>query len=166
MTSFFRLSPIDAGDCAAIHAASFHTPWTSAAFADMLSDEKISGFGLKEQALIAFAVFRVLPDEADLLTLATHADQQRRGHARALLGGAAKSLAARRITRITLDVAADNAAALALYRQFGFTEDGRRPKYYRRNNALAIDAILMSSPVSRNTGLSRTTETHSNHDTD
>ena len=44
---------------------------------------------------------------------------------------------------LSLEVRAGNDAAKALYRKFGFTEDGVRPNYYSNGE----DAILMSCTV-------------------
>jgi ribosomal-protein-alanine N-acetyltransferase len=42
-----------------------------------------------------------------------------------------------------LEVGADNAAALALYRAMGFRQVGHRCAYYRRVDRPAADAIVM-----------------------
>ena len=46
--------------------------------------------------------------------------------------------------RAFLEVAADNEAAVALYRQAGFAEAGRRTGYYRRPDGTRIDACLLA----------------------
>lgn len=62
---------------------------------------------------------------------------RRRGIGRALIEAAL----AEPITRLTLEVRASNAAAIALYRSLGFTEDGIRPRFYAHPTE---DAILYS----------------------
>lgn len=47
------------------------------------------------------------------------------------------------VEKILLDVNANNAPAIALYKSFDFLEDGRREKYYDNTD----DAILMSRVV-------------------
>jgi [ribosomal protein S18]-alanine N-acetyltransferase len=42
-----------------------------------------------------------------------------------------------------LEVAKDNAAALALYERFGFVEVGERSGYYRRADGTRATAIVM-----------------------
>ena len=42
-----------------------------------------------------------------------------------------------------LEVAADNAAAQALYARAGFAESGRRRGYYRRPDGSGLDALVM-----------------------
>ena len=44
---------------------------------------------------------------------------------------------------LSLDVFPHNAAAIALYRKFGFVEEGRRVKHYRRASGELWDAIEM-----------------------
>lgn len=50
--------------------------------------------------------------------------------------------------KVALEVWPDNVAALALYRRFGFVEEGRKRRHYRRANGELWDAILMGLPLS------------------
>ena len=45
--------------------------------------------------------------------------------------------------KLVLDVFAHNEAAIALYRKFGFVEEGRRVKQYRRASGELWDALDM-----------------------
>jgi len=45
--------------------------------------------------------------------------------------------------KLSLSVFPHNAAAIALYRKFGFVEEGRRVKQYRRASGELWDAIEM-----------------------
>jgi RimJ/RimL family protein N-acetyltransferase len=45
--------------------------------------------------------------------------------------------------KLSLSVFAHNAAAIALYRKFGFVEEGRRVKQYRRSSGELWDVIDM-----------------------
>ena len=45
--------------------------------------------------------------------------------------------------KLSLEVFTTNTAAIALYRKFGFVEEGRRVKHYRRASGELWDAILM-----------------------
>ncbi len=126
---------------AATHAAAFlqERPWSESEFASLLSGR---GTILTGDAA-AFAVGRVVLDEVEILTVATHPDHRRAGLARdrvvALLD-MARSMGA---AAAFLEVAADNDAACALYRDLGFHETGRRRSYYARETG-KIDAITMS----------------------
>ena len=46
-------------------------------------------------------------------------------------------------TQLELDVVADNASALALYKKFGFVEYGRNPKGFRSRNTGYQELVLM-----------------------
>jgi GNAT superfamily N-acetyltransferase len=72
---------------------------------------------------------------AGLLEIATHADEQRHGHARRLVLSALKWARQRGARRAWLQVETDNAAALALYRSLGFAEVYRY--HYRRPAGVA-----------------------------
>jgi RimJ/RimL family protein N-acetyltransferase len=49
----------------------------------------------------------------------------------------------RGLHKLSLGVFAHNAAGLALYRKFGFVEEGRRVKHYRRQSGELWDSIEM-----------------------
>ncbi len=84
-------------------------------------------------------VFVVVP-EADVQTVAVALEEQGRGTGRILLEALVERAVARGAGVLRLEVRADNAAALGLYRAMGFTADGRRRDYYGRGH----DAVLMS----------------------
>ena len=72
-------------------------------------------------------VARCAGGEAEVLTLAVVPAARRRGIGRALL---ARALAAMNGAPLFLEVAADNAAAMALYGAAGLRPCGRRRDYY------------------------------------
>ena len=50
--------------------------------------------------------------------------------------------------KLCLEVFAQNTAAIALYRKYGFVEEGRRVKHYRRANGELWDSLVMGLPLS------------------
>lgn len=123
------------------HAAAFtqSRAWAAVEFADLLSNRFIHAVGNAK----SFALFQVIGDEAELLTIATHPNFQRQGLARACMQewhSKAKFLGA---TRAFLDVAADNLPAITLYENSGYRACGLRKAYYLRENNQKIDAIVM-----------------------
>ena len=66
-----------------------------------------------------------------------------RGVGSALLATAIEWARERGLHKLTLSVFPHNAAAIALYRKFGFVEEGRRVKQYRRASGELWDAIEM-----------------------
>ena len=66
-----------------------------------------------------------------------------RGVGSALLAAAIEKARADGLHKLALDVFPHNEAAIALYRKFGFVEEGRRVKHYRRRSGELWDAIVM-----------------------
>ena len=92
----------------------------------------------------AFALGRVIADEAELLTIAVDPAAQGRGLGRVCLREFLRQCREAGARRIFLEVAATNEVARGLYRSEGFAEDGLRKSYYRARGADPVDAILMS----------------------
>ena len=66
-----------------------------------------------------------------------------RGVGSALLASAIESARAHGLHKVSLSVFAHNERAIALYQKFGFVEEGRRVKQYRRSSGELWDAIDM-----------------------
>jgi len=74
---------------------------------------------------------------------------RRRGVARALVRSGLAQAAAMGADEAFLEVAADNLAALALYREEGFEPAGLRSGYYRRPGGEAVDALVLRRTLNR-----------------
>ncbi|SIQ23110.1 ribosomal-protein-alanine N-acetyltransferase [Paracoccus thiocyanatus] len=125
-------------DLAALHGRCFAAhprPWTAAEFQALLAGP--ANFLLIRPQ--AFLLGRAIADEAELLTLAVAPEARRQGLASALLAEFAATSRARGARAAFLEVAADNAAALALYAGAGWEAVGKRRDYY----APGIGAIVM-----------------------
>ena len=66
-----------------------------------------------------------------------------RGVGSALLAAAIEDARERGLHKVCLSVFPHNAAGIALYRKFGFVEEGRRVKQYRRSSGELWDTIEM-----------------------
>ena len=124
-----------------LHAAAFapERGWTAQEFRALLASP---GTRLLTEDR-AFLLGRVIADEAEILTLATCPSARRAGLARAMLRRFVELAGGLGAARILLDVAADNAAAQALYLGEGFTQLARRPRYFARPGGPPADAIVM-----------------------
>jgi ribosomal-protein-alanine N-acetyltransferase len=128
----------DAPALAAQHAAAIPVAerWGPDAIRQMLEMPGTFGLHLPGQG---FVLARVAADEAEILTLAVMPGARRQGHGGALLSGAMAGAAVRGAAAMFLEVAERNAAARALYARAGFTEAGRRRRYY----ADGADALVL-----------------------
>ncbi len=131
---------------AEIHGAAFQgrEPWDEAAMRALLDRPATRPVARNG----AFALLQILPPEAELLTIAVHPDAQGRSLGRDLLAEALEVARSAGCAVVHLEVAADNAPALALYVGAGFRETGRRRGYYARTSGQWIDALVMSVSLS------------------
>jgi ribosomal-protein-alanine N-acetyltransferase len=131
---------------AALHAVAMTLPppWSAADFASLLAAHGTFAVGDAR----AFALGRVVLDEVELLTIATHPEHRRSGLARACLAAFEAEAHARGARTAHLEVAAENATAVALYEAAGWAHAGRRRGYYRTPEGARIDACLMSKTLS------------------
>jgi ribosomal-protein-alanine N-acetyltransferase len=96
------------------------------------------------EPVCAFANYWCIGDEVQLMNVATAPEQRGHGYARALMHDLVLHARSRRAALITLEVRRGNAAARALYKAFGFSEEGIRQRYYSDN---AEDAVVMHLPL-------------------
>jgi len=75
--------------------------------------------------------------------MATAREWRGRGVGSALLAAAIDWARERGLHKLSLSVFPHNAAAIALYRKFGFVEEGRRRKQFRRSSGELWDAVDM-----------------------
>ena len=141
-----QLTAPDARDMAALHAGAFERGWEALEMAVHI--QKDMCFGVEDDGrLAAFIILSIAAGQAEILTLATAINSRRQGLAKRLLSGAERELQKQDISEIFLEVAEDNAAAIALYRGAGFTPMGRRPAYYRREAGRVAALTFSKKPL-------------------
>ncbi len=109
-------------------------PWSAADFSDL----KKSGCDIIGSEN-GFIVYRVVADQAEVITIGVAPSARRGGIASAMLEIAMRDAKKRGAEKMFLEVAQDNTAAHALYTRAGFKQIGVRPKYYD-----GVDAIMMA----------------------
>jgi len=134
-----RATADDSSTLARLHAEAFAEPWSEAALAGLATSS--GAFALAADD--GFILVRALAGEAEILTLAVRPAARRRGLGRTLVQAAAADAREAGAESLFLEVAADNAAALALYAGCGFEPVGRRNAYYRRRDEPAMDALVL-----------------------
>ena len=130
---------------AATHALAFEDTrsWSADEFRTLLADPSAFLTGYAE----AFVLGRVVLDEAEILTLATHPDLRRQGRARVVLDEFTSEAAKRGAITAFLEVAADNVPAISLYIGAGFAEIARRRGYYRKTDGSTVDAVILRRSI-------------------
>ncbi len=144
-----RLRPIAGADLAALaalHRACFpHDRWDAKALAELLGMAGASGHLVEEPGPasppVGLLLDTILVEEGEILTLGVAPAARRQGIARLLLDDLFARARARGARRLSLEVAADNAAATRLYESCGFALAGRRRGYYRRPGG-PVDALV------------------------
>ena len=96
----------------------------------------------RRMPILGFAGMWVLLDEAHVTTIGVDPEWQGRGLGEFLFVTLFDEAIQRGATWVTLEVRVTNHTAQALYRKYGFSVQGRRPRYYSDNNE---DAYIMWS---------------------
>jgi ribosomal-protein-alanine N-acetyltransferase len=128
----------EAGRLAVLHASAFDRPWSEAEMLDLMD-----GGAAALATDVGFLLIRLTGEEAEVLTLAVRPEARGRGLGRALIEAALAHARAAGASGMFLEVAADNAPALALYERAGFARLGTRRGYYPRPGGPAVDALTL-----------------------
>jgi ribosomal-protein-alanine N-acetyltransferase len=150
MASHFELRPARGPDLHAILAlerATENAPhWPLAAYQTILDSQmpqRCLIVAESNAALVGFAVGLVHPDPeraAELESVVVASSARRAGIGHILCSAIIDWCRAGGAIEISLEVRASSEAAIALYSALGFTEAGRRPRYYHDPDD---DALLM-----------------------
>jgi ribosomal-protein-alanine N-acetyltransferase len=138
------MRPSDLDAVCRIAEASFPVPWTRGTF--LLEIERkwavtrVVKTGKAEQ-VSGFVAYWIVSDEIHLHSIAVRPDLRRRGYARALIRDMLREAREHSVRTIWLEVRSSNRAALALYRDLGFEQEGIRHGYYTDNQE---DAVIMA----------------------
>jgi len=125
----------DAPRLARLHGEGFAYGWSSADFEAMLAERAtwadcLISQGIFGAVVTGFAISRMAAGEAELLTITLDEEVRGKGLSARLLAHHAGNLRRAGVETLFLEVAEDNAPALALYKRLGFEEIGRRKGYY------------------------------------
>lgn len=148
--SLLWAGPDQAGSIAVLHKQLFDPPWDEAGIRALLDHPASTAFVAmigNPKTAVGFVMGQLVADEAEILSIGVAKEWQRKGIGRRLMDGLARAVARAEAKRVFLEVAADNDAAVALYRRLGFSEAGRRKGYYERKGGPAVDALKLALNV-------------------
>jgi len=125
-----------------IESAVFPEPWSPEVFNSELALRKgrLYRAAWDGDELAGYIGFMIVDDEAHMTTIATAPAYQRTGVATTMIVDGLRSLRAGGVKHVSLEVAANNEPAQALYRRFGFAPVGVRKNYYP---VTGQDALVM-----------------------
>jgi ribosomal protein S18 acetylase RimI-like enzyme len=129
---------------AAVHAENFAAyAWTETQFKSSLELDTTHAWTARVGSQITgFIVCQATQDQWDILMIGVAPTHQRHGIGETLIRQALQGASSDK-AKLFLDVAADNVAALALYKKCGFVQTGQRQRYYVRGDK-QIDAVLLT----------------------
>jgi ribosomal-protein-alanine N-acetyltransferase len=93
--------------------------------------------------VVGFSLYRTVVDECELLLIAVHPSEHRRGIGTLLLNHFLERARKGKVARIHLEVREGN-PAIGMYRAAGFSPVGRRRNYYHATNGKTYDAITLA----------------------
>ncbi len=111
----------------------FSRPWSRRMLAEELENQ-CAAFLVAEDSVsgkvLGYAGLLVVADEGYITNVAVFPEHRRSGVAAKLIGVFENFARGNHLAFLTLEVRPSNAAAITLYRRFGFEEVGRRKNYY------------------------------------
>ena len=143
-----RAMPADVAAVAVIEQLAFSDPWSSQAFAELLENGD-AFFAVArpagERIVLGYVVAWFVLDEAEIANLAVQPPKWGLRIGGALLDAALRESTIRGVRSVYLEMRDSNSRAGRLYASRGFTEFGRRRKYYRYPEE---DAVLWRKVMS------------------
>jgi ribosomal-protein-alanine N-acetyltransferase len=138
-----RAESADAAAVAEIEKLCFSPPWSLEEILYELKENTLAYYivGTSNRRVVSYAGLWAVLNEGHITNVAVHPDFRGHGFGAAMIGALIERT--RRdagLTDFTLEVRTSNAAAMRLYRNAGFREEGRRRNYYTDP---AEDAIIM-----------------------
>ena len=123
-----------------IERASFAEPWPESAFRGELANVDARYFVALSPvgAVVGYGGYWRVAGEAHIMNIAVSPQARRLGVGRRLLGLLLRDAAGSGVGVAFLEVREDNAPAIALYQEFGFSRCGYRANYYAKENKGAV----------------------------
>ena len=136
-----EMTLVHVAQVAALEKICFSDPWSEKSVAGEL-DNPLSLWlvALEGGTVLGYVGSQTVLGESDMMNVAVHPAQRRRGIAERLVTELVQALKARESHCLTLEVRASNEPAQKLYEKLGFLPVGRRPRYYHnpREDALIL----------------------------
>lgn len=127
----------------ALEMLSYEFPWSQGIFSDCLKAGHPCWILSVDEVTAGYGILSMGAGEAHVLNICIAPDYRGQGLGRHLLGRLLDISRWNGAERVFLEVRPSNPLAKALYESVGFTEIGRRPRYYPAHDGRE-DAIVMA----------------------
>ena len=119
----------------------FSAPWSENAVAGELTNPLSCWFvAVEGDKVCGYVGSQAVLGEADMMNIAVDPTYRRQGIAKQLVEQLILELKKTGNYQLTLEVRASNTPAISLYEELGFSQVGRRPKYYAKPTE---DALIL-----------------------
>lgn len=126
-----------------LHKECFAHAWTKQDFNDLFQSEgTVAQIVSEADHPVGFCLYRLLFEEAEILTLGILPTCRNRSAGETLLRQGKPELVEKGVERIFLEVSETNLAAIQLYKKSGFQEISMRKNYYSEGSKKS-DALIM-----------------------
>lgn len=127
-----NMKPQHIRQVAELEKVCFSEPWSEKSIASELDNELALWLVAEEDGkVLGYVGSQTVMDESDMMNIAVCPDCRRRGIGALLLTELILALKNRGSRKLSLEVRASNAPAIALYERYGFQQVGLRKQYYR-----------------------------------
>jgi len=133
----------DVATVSALENASYEFPWSAGIFSDCVKAGHPCWVLSVDSVIAGYGILSMGAGEAHLLNICVDPAYRGQGLGRHLLGRLLDIARWNGAERLFLEVRPSNPLAKALYESVGFSEIGRRPRYYPARNGRE-DAIVMA----------------------
>ena len=145
------LEPVDrdrADVISQLHLRCFGKKWSDADIAGLLTRPGVFSIearrvGKPNLPPLAFVVYRLAADEAEILSIGVAPEHRGKGLARRLMEEVMRRLHGERARSLFLEVDSSNEPAIKLYRRLRFQTVAERPAYYKNEAGNKSAALVM-----------------------
>ena len=128
-----------------IETQNFSQPWTAGMFLSELENPNAAYFAaVEDEVLLGYGGLLNIAGEGHVTNIAVQKQHMGKGLGRHILSHLEQTAKEQGCFMITLEVRQSNAAALGLYKSFGFLQCGIRKDYYQHP---IEDAVIMSKEL-------------------
>ncbi len=127
-----------------IHQRAFDRGWDEVSFLSFLQDKTLHTLVCEINGEITgFILYRLLPEEAEIMTLAVDPHHQNKGIGSTLVEITLEDCLEKKVNNIFLEVAKSNTKAQKIYKQHGFKVVSIRQEYYVFSDNRTDDALIL-----------------------